>query len=132
MSDKKYYVLSGTKSWADEFDVYFFEILTEDDYQKYKAAKEILGSLYGSYCFGSNQSWDGTFNYLSFTAKQITEEQYEFLESLHIRGRPIIEDFIEHLWYSRSYAGLENIDLYEASLEDFKKACIELRNLEED
>ena len=36
------YLITGSRDWADEFDVTFFEIISEEDYQKYLIAKEIF------------------------------------------------------------------------------------------
>lgn len=50
-----YYVITGRVDWADEFDVHFFEVLTEEEHQKYKAAQDILGSFRGNFYFGTNE-----------------------------------------------------------------------------
>lgn len=123
---ENYYVITGRKNWADEFDVFFFEIFDEDAYQKYMAAKEILGTLSGDYGFGTNEGWDG-FNYLSFKPKKITEEQSNFLDELNIWGKDIIEPLYIRLNDLCSDIGID-IDVYEASLDEFKEALMKLKS----
>lgn len=124
--NKNYYVITGEQNWADEFDVFFFEILDEDYYQKYKAAQEILGTLCREYGFGTNEDWDD-FDYLDFVPKKITEEQRDFLKELDIRGRGIIDSFFYCLTDLFNDAEIE-IDVYEAPLDEFKEALIKLKS----
>lgn len=95
------YVITASIDWADECDVHFFDILSEEDYKKYNFLKQTLGSLYGSYYFGSNEGWDdGEFDYLQFDPKPATDEEIAVLEKFNISGEPIIErlaDTIERI-----------------------------------
>ena len=86
------YVITGCVDWADELDVHFFDILSEEDYKKYDFLKQTLGSLYGGYCFGTNEGWDeGEFDYLQFDPKPATDEEIAVLEKFNISGEPVIE-----------------------------------------
>jgi hypothetical protein len=86
------YVITGRVNWADEFDVYFFDILSEEDYKKYDFLKQTLGSLYSGYYFGTNEGWDEEeFDYLQFDPKPATDEEIAVLEKFNISGEPIIE-----------------------------------------
>ncbi len=86
------YVITGRVDWADELDVHFFDILSEEDYKKYDFLKQTLGSLYGSYWFGTNEGWeDGDFDYLQFTPIPATDEEIATLEKFNISGESIIE-----------------------------------------
>ena len=123
---ENYYVITGRKNWADEFDVFFFEIFDEDAYQKYMAAKEILGTLSSDYGFGTNEDWDD-FDYLDFKPKKITEEQRDLLDELGIWGKEIIEPFYNHLNDLCDDFGID-IDVYEASLDEFKEALMKLKS----
>lgn len=125
-----YYVITGSQNWADEFDVFFFEILDEEAYQKYMAAKEILGTLTSYYGFGTNEDWDD-FDYLDFEPKKITEEQCNFLDELDIRGRGIIDPFYNHLNDLCGDIGID-IDVYEAPLDEFKEALMKLKSSREE
>ena len=84
------YVITDRVDWADELDVHFFDILSEEDYKKYNFLKQTLGSLYGSY--GTNEGWeDGDFDYLQFDPKPATDEEIAVLEKFNISGEPVIE-----------------------------------------
>lgn len=86
------YVITGRVDWADELDVHFFDILSEEDYKKYDFLKQTLGSLYGNYWFGTNEGWeDNDFDYLQFDPKPATDEEIAVLEKFNISGEPIIE-----------------------------------------
>jgi hypothetical protein len=97
------YVITDCVDWADELDVHFFDILSEEDYKKYDFLKQTLGSLYGGYYFGTNEGWDeGEFDYLQFDPKPATDEEIAVLEKFNISGEPIIEclaDTIEFMLY---------------------------------
>lgn len=122
----KHYIITGWENWADELDVHFFEFLDENEYNKYMAAKEILGSLEGYYGFGSNQGFDD-FEYLGFEPIELTQEQYEFLQSLGLSGEAIMQQLFYQIEEKRDENDLEYIDLcYGASLDEFKNACLEL------
>lgn len=86
------YVIANRVNWADELDVYFFDILSEEDYKKYYFLKQTLGSLYGGYWFGTNEGWeDGDFDYLQFDPKPAIDEEIAVLEKFNISGEPVIE-----------------------------------------
>ena len=86
------YVITDHVDWADELDVHFFDILSEEDYKKYDFLKQTLGSLYGNYWFGTNEGWeDNDFDYLQFDPKPATDEEIAVLEKFNISGEPIIE-----------------------------------------
>lgn len=90
------YVITGRVDWADELDVHFFDILSEEDYKKYDFLKQTLGSLYGGYYFGTNEGWDeGEFDYLQFDPKPATDEEIATLKKFNISGEPIIECLID-------------------------------------
>lgn len=124
----KYYVITGWLDWADEFDVHFFEILSEDTYNKYMIAKKVLGSFEGYYGFGSNECFD-EFDFLGFEPKEITEEQYKFINSIGVSGYRIFWQFMDVFEDTRVDEGLEPADLYKASLDEFEKICKEWAEL---
>ena len=85
------YVIVATKDWADECDVHFFDILSEEDYKKYDFLKQTIGNLYDSYYFGTNEGWDDDFDYLQFKPKPATDEEIAVLEKFKITGESIID-----------------------------------------
>lgn len=103
------YVITGRVDWADELDVHFFDVLSEEDYKKYDFLKQTLGNLYGNYWFGTNEGWeDNDFDYLQFTPIPATDKEIAILEKFNISGNPVIErlvDTIENIfnWEGVSY-----------------------------
>ena len=91
------YVLAGSYNWADEFDVYFFEVLNERDKAIYDMAKQIFEHWFGGFSFGTNEGWDDDFDYLDWDLVEITDEEYEVLKKCHIRGETIYDRFAENL-----------------------------------
>ena len=139
----KHYVIIGSENWADEFDVDFFDILTEEEYQKYMIAKEIFGNWLDSYYFGTNEGWDEDFDYLSFTPVEISDEELTCLSRLGLVynladdknetlfaqfGIQIVDDLFTCIEDRRDGEGLEYISLSECSVEEFRAACEELAN----
>lgn len=94
---KSNYIITDFFDWDDEFDVYFLEILDQDEYDKYNFAQKTLKEFYSSYWFGTNEGWYGNFDYLQFRPKKITDEEIEVLNKFHISGLTIYEDFINSL-----------------------------------
>ena len=116
----KHYLISGSYNWADEFEVYFYEIINEDDYKLYQALKKYLKTWIDSYYFGTNEGWDDDFDYLDFTPIELTEEQYHFLNSLPIGGERIFERLYEKLWEVLEDEGVidENVNFDELPIEE--------------
>jgi hypothetical protein len=101
------YVITASIDWADEYDVHFFDILSEEDYKKYDFLKQTLGSLYGGYYFGTNEGWDeGEFDYLQFDPKPATDEEIAVLEKFNISGEPVIERLADAIECTFDWEGL--------------------------
>lgn len=101
------YVITGCVDWADELDVHFFDILSEEDYKKYDFLKQTLGSLYGSYRFGTNEGWeDDDFDYLQFDPKPATDEEIAVLEKFNISGEPVIERLVNTIECTFDWEGI--------------------------
>ena len=105
MNEKNnYYIITDSINWADEFDVYFLEILNQEEYDKYQFAQNTLKEYCSDYWFGSNEGWDEDFDYLQFKPQKITAEEIEVLNKFNISGLTIYENFIDSLnedvWYA--------------------------------
>lgn len=104
MNEKNNYIITDCIDWADEFDVYFLEILNQDEYNKYNFAKNILKEYCSDYYFGTNEYWEGDFDYLQFKPQKITDEEIKVLNKFNISGLTIYENFInslnEDVWYT--------------------------------
>ena len=97
MNEKNNYIISDFCDWADEFDVYFLEILDQDEYNKYNFVRKTLKEYYSSYWFGTNEGWDENFDYLQFRPKKITDEEIKVLDKFNVSGLTIYQDFIDSL-----------------------------------
>ena len=121
------YVISDSKCWADEFNVYFFEILSDKDYELFKTAKEVLGYFHGSLWFGSNQGWEYDFDFLDFEPMPLTDEEVKVLSKVGVFGEDIMYRFIDQLADKFEEFEITTENPYDMSIEDFRKACQELR-----
>lgn len=129
------YLIVGSDCWADEMDVPFFEVLTEEEFQKYQIVKEIFVNFLGNYGFGTNEGWDDNdFDFLQFEPVMLTDDDYKTLIKLGLVyedgyeaiGYQIMDQLLTSIEDMRDGEGLEYIDLEEASVEEFRKACTEL------
>ena len=130
------YIATASIDWADEFDVNFCEILSEEEYQKYKYLQDKLKSFKGSLYFGTNEYFDGDFEFLDFKFQPITDEELTVLrkfgctqgESFWDRMTEQLCDYIiemcPELCIKRHNHGNPYYDLkedpFEASLDIFK------------
>ena len=130
------YLITGSRDWADEFDVTFFEIISEEDYQKYLIAKKIFVEFIDSYYFGTNEGWHD-FDYLSFEPIAISDSDLETLTRLKLInnhegcifpliGNEVVGGLFISLQDKRDDLGLSYISLETCSVEKFKMACEEL------
>ena len=130
------YIATASIDWADEFDVHFCEILSEEDYQKYKYLQEKLKSFKGSLCFGTNEYFDGDFEFLNFKFQPITDEELAILRKFGCtQGESFWYHMTEQLYdymiemcpelcvkeynHGNAYYGLKE-DPFEATLDTFK------------
>ncbi len=79
----KYYLINKSVNWADEFDVPFWSLLDENNYEVYMYAKKKLGCLKADLYFGTNEGWGEEYgdsiDYLDFQPQEITKEEYNIL-----------------------------------------------------
>ena len=120
------YVLAGSYNWADEFDVYFFEVLDERDKAIYCMAKQIFEHWLGGYGFGTNEGWYDDFDYLDWDLVEITDEEYKVLKKCHIRGETVYDRFAEELCDEISSEGFaKELEKKYGKWKWFDKATIE-------
>ena len=114
------YVITGRMNWADELDVHFFDVLSEEDYKKYDFLKQTLGSLYGGYYFGTNEGWENNdFDYLQFTPIPATDEEIATLEKFNISGEPIIERLADTIVFIFDEEGIPYVPDWDAEYGEF-------------
>ena len=124
------YVITGRVDWADELDVHFFDILSEEDYRKYDFLKQTLGSLYGNYWFGTNEGWeDYNFDYLQFTPIPATDEEIAVLEKFNISGEPIIRRLANTIEYISNDEGITCTPDWDLEYSEFCQIINDYKNL---
>ena len=83
----KYYLVRYNGNWADEFDVYFHQVMSEDEL---KEAEDTIAATdwdREEFYFGTNEAIDfSTYELINFLnrAEEITEEQFKVLEELDL------------------------------------------------
>lgn len=119
------YVLTGKANWADEFDVYFFEVLNERDKAIYDSANTILESWTGYYGFGTNEYFDD-FEFLGWELIPINDDEYKVIKKCNISQRTVYNKFTEKIINKLEIKGLVNhlINKY-GKYKWFDKATIE-------
>lgn len=119
------YVLTGKVNWADEFDVYFFEVLNERDKAIYDSANTILESWTGYYGFGTNEYFDD-FEFLGWELIPINDDEYKVIKKCNISQRTVYDKFAEKIITKLEIKGLVNhlINKY-GKYKWFDKATIE-------
>jgi hypothetical protein len=91
------YLINSRVCWADECDVYFIEVLSEDAKRVYMAAKKVWGDWYDTLYFGTNEGWED-FDYLDFDLIELSDEEANVLQKYNIEAETIFDRFMEHLW----------------------------------
>ena len=119
------YVLTGKANWADEFDVYFFEVLDERDKAIYDSANKIFDSWTGYYGFGTNEYFDD-FEFLGWELIPINDDEYKVIKKCNISQRTVYDKFAEKIINKLEIKGLVNhlINKY-GKYKWFDKATIE-------
>ena len=101
------YVLTGKENWADEFDVYFFEVLDERDKAIYDSANKIFDSWTGYYGFGTNEYFDD-FEFLGWDLIPINDDEYKVIKKCSINQRTVYDKFAEKIINKLEIKGLVN------------------------
>lgn len=92
------YLINDQICWADECDVYFIEVLSEEAKRIYMAAKKVWGAWYDTFYFGTNEGWDDDFDYLGFDLIELSDEESKVFEKYNIQAETIFDRFIDLLW----------------------------------
>ena len=99
------YILTGKENWADEFNLYFFEVLDERDKTIYDIANKIFGSWIGYHGFGTNEYFDD-FEFLGWELIPINDDEYKVIEKCNIRQRSVYNGFVDNIIESLQTEGL--------------------------
>lgn len=109
------YIATASIDWADEFNVNFCEILSEEEYQRYKYLQDKLKSFKGSLYFRTNEYFDEDFEFLDFKFQPITDEELAILRKF---GCTQGESFWDHM----------TEQLYDYIIEMCPELCIKRHN----
>jgi len=95
LNEQPVWILTALKDWKDEFYVYFYDALSDGEYQKYMFCKANIGYMVKPLYFGTNEGWHN-FNYFddNFKFAEITENEYKVFEKCGIRMHSIIDHFL--------------------------------------
>ena len=95
----KYYVESFDINWADEFDVYFFDIYTEQERNNINWLGKTFPGLQIGYGFGSNE-WFDSDNGFEFRIDGIeaSEQEIETLKKFCIRAESLKSAYSDWVW----------------------------------
>lgn len=83
----KYYLVRYNGNWADEFDVYFHQVMSEDELKEAEDTITATDWDREEFYFGTNEAIDfSTYELINFLnrAEEITEEQFKVLEELDL------------------------------------------------
>ena len=92
------YLINRAVDWADEFDVYFIEVLDEDAKRIYMAAKKVWGEWYDSFYFGTNEGWEDDFDYLDFDLIELSDEEANVLQKYNVEAETVFNGVMDRLW----------------------------------
>lgn len=90
----KYYVFTDSVDWGDEFDVHFFDLFTETEYNNIKLLAKLYPNEDLDFCFGTNEDFEGGFGF-NIHCKEATEYEYKVLKKFKIPGYSIKRRFCD-------------------------------------
>lgn len=90
----KYYVFTNSVDWADEFDVPFFDIFTEREYNNIIFLAKLYPNEDLDFCFGTNEDFEGGFGF-DIYCQEATEHEYRVLKKFKIFGYSIKDRFCD-------------------------------------
>lgn len=96
---QKYWVEAFNKDWADEFDVFFFDIYTDTEKNNINWLGKKFPNLKLDYCFGTNEWWDEEDGFeFNVEGIEATEEEIKTLQKFQIYGRSLSRRFVDWIW----------------------------------
>ena len=93
----KYYVFTASIDWADEFDVPFFDIFTESEYNNLKVLAKLYSDENMGYSFGTNEWFDDGFGF-DIEGQEATQEEVNVLNKFTIPGYSLLSLFENKLF----------------------------------
>lgn len=132
---QKYWVSSFSADWADEFDVYFFDIYTDTEKNNLNWLGQKFPDVKLDYCFGTNEYWEEEDGFkIEVEGQEATKEEVETLCKFGIQGESLKDRFSDFVWsildertrnkWKKEYGSLihvpeEVFQAYDFKLEDY-------------
>ena len=91
---QKYWVDSFSADWADEFDVFFFDIYTDTEKNNINWLGRKFPNIKLDYGFGTNEWWDAEDGFrFRVQGVEATEEEIKILQKFPIGGESLYQRF---------------------------------------
>lgn len=96
---QKYWVEAFSADWADEFDVFFFDIYTDTEKNNINWLGEKFPNIKLDYGFGTNEWWDEEDGFeFNVEGIEATEEEIKTLQKFQIYGQSLRSRFLDWIW----------------------------------
>ena len=96
---QKYWVVSFGEDWADEFDVYFFDIYTDTEKNNLNWLGQKFPNVKLDYYFGTNEYWEEEDGFrIEVRGQEATEEEVNVLCKFGIQGESLKDRFEDFVW----------------------------------
>lgn len=95
----KYYVDSFSVDWADEFEVYFFDVYNETEKNNINWLGQTFPGLQIGYGFGSNESFEDDEGFeFNISGIEASEQEIEILKKFDIQGESLKRAYANWVW----------------------------------
>ena len=96
---QKYWVEALNIDWADEFDVFFFDIYTDTEKNNINWLGEKFPDVRIDYCFGTNESFEDEDGFqFCVEGTEATEEEIATLRKFNVYGRSLLYRYRDWIW----------------------------------
>ena len=95
----KYYVDSFSTNWADEFEVYFFDIYTEQERNNINWLGKTFPGLKIGYAFGSNENFDSDEGFeFNIDGIEASEQEIKILKKFSVQAESLKNAYSDWVW----------------------------------
>lgn len=96
---QKYWVDSFSADWADEFEVHFFDIYTDQEKNNINWIGQKFPNLKLGYGFGTNEWWDAEDGFtFEVNGIEATKEEIDILQKFHINGECLKDAYLDWIY----------------------------------
>ena len=96
---QKYWVEAFNTDWADEFDVFFFDVYSDTEKNNINWLGKKFPDVRLDYCFGTNEAFEDD-DCFAFCVEGIeaTEEEIATLRKFNIDGESLLRRYEDWVW----------------------------------